>query len=501
MGFLARFTDGLANIVSGMGTTNDRRTYARYHARGLDFAEIAAAYRTSWMIRKGVNLPPYDMTRAGRDWQADKPTIAKLEAEEERLQLWAKLKMGLVYGRLGGGAMILGVGNENPALPVNPRSLVAGSLKHATLWTRWQLALGPKITDPADENFGGTEFYTLNTTVQQVRIHPSRVIPFRGAPVMPGLGTSWEDEFWGDACLQAVEDAVKNADSAQNGFASLIAEAKIDVYKIPGLTALAATAEFEAALSKRMQTSNLFKSQFNALLLDAGNGQEGSGEQWDTRQVNWAGIPQIVMMYVALVAGAFDIPATRFIGKSPDGMNSTGEGDERSYWQMIGALQGSDLKPLLARIDALLIPSALGVADDKVWWKFAPLQEATEAEEATTFDKTMDAITKLQATATIPDEPLSRGVQNLMEERGWIPGLADALAQLPEDERFPDGSEDDDAEIPPADGKEVDPVSPIAAGGDGSAVRRRAANDALVALGFGAEKVALMMDAAFPEQA
>lgn len=498
MGFFARFSDGLANIVSGLGTTNDRRTYARYVFVPLDHVQIAAAYRSSWMIRKGVNLPPYDMTRAGRDWQADKATIAKLEAEEERLFLWAKLKLGLVYGRLGGGAIIFGIGDENPALPVNPRSLALGSIRHATTWTRWQITIGPKITDPASEFFGGPEYYTLNTTGQPVRIHPSRVIAFTGAPVVPGIGTSWEDEFWGDSCLQAVEDAVKNADSAQNGFAGLVSEAKIDVYKIPGLTALAATSEFEAALSKRMNTSNLFKSQFNALLLDAGNGTAGSGEEWDTRQINWSGIPQIVMMYVSLVAGAFDIPATRFIGKSPDGMNATGEGDENAYYAMIAALQTSDLRPILARIDALLIPSALGKMDESVWWKFAPLRESTEKEEAENFDKTMDAVTKLQNTGTIPDEAMSKGIQNLMEERGWIPGLDDALADIPEDERFP-SNEPDDTEIPPTDGKEVDPVSPTAAGGDGSAVRRRAAKDALVALGFGAEKVALMMDAAFPE--
>jgi phage-related protein (TIGR01555 family) len=450
MGFFGRFADGLANIVTGMGTTNDRRSYARYLFRQLDHVEISAAYRSSWMVRKGINLPPYDMTHAGRDWQADKAAIEALEAEEERLQLWAKLRLGLVFGRLGGGAMIIGVGNENAALPINPRSLGLKSINHLTLWTRWQLTLGPKVTDPASEYFGGPEYYTFATGGDQVRIHPSRVIPFRGAQIVPGTGTSWLDEFWGDSTLQAVEDAIKNAESAQNGFASLINEAKIDVYKIPGLTALAATAEFESALTKRMQTSNLFKSQYNALLLDAGDGMEGSGEDWETRQVTWTGIPQIVMMYVSLVAGAFDIPATRFIGKSPDGMNATGQGDENAYWAMIKALQTSDVKPLLNIIDPLLIPSALGKTDDSVWWEFAPLRETTETEEAANFDKTMDAVTKLQATGTIPSEALEKATQNLMEERGWMPGLADALADMPPDERFPSLSEPDPNEVDPA---------------------------------------------------
>jgi phage-related protein (TIGR01555 family) len=438
MGFLRRISDGLANIVSGLGTSSDRRMAGRYMVRPITWYEIAAAYRTSWMIRKGVNLPPYDMTRAGRDWQADKAAIQKLEAEEKRLLIWAKVRLGLVYGRLGGGIMVLGVNEEDAASPLNPARITAGSFRYAVVLPRWQVEIGEKVTDVLSPDYLKPGWYKIPgagglTTV----VHPSRVIAFQGSPILPGTGTSWDEEFWGDSVLQAVEDAVKNADSAQNGFAALIEEAKVDVYKIPGLTALAATTEYEAALTKRMQTSNLFKSQFNALLLDAGDGTEGSGESWETRELTWTGIPPIVQMYVSFVAGAFDIPATRFIGKSPDGMNATGASDENAYWSMIGSLQESDLRPVIDRIDAVLIPSALGKADPSAWYKFAPLRETTEAEEAATFDKTMDALGKLEATRAIPTIAYEKAVQNLMEERGWMPGLSDALADMPEDERFP----------------------------------------------------------------
>jgi phage-related protein (TIGR01555 family) len=475
MGFLARFTDGLANIVSGLGTSSDRRMAGRYYVRPIGWYEIAAAYRTSWLIRKGVNLPPYDMTRAGRDWQADKATIAKLETEEKRLQIWAKVRLGLIYGRLGGGVIVLGVNEEDAAAPLTLNSITAGAFKYAVVLPRWQVQIGEKITDVLDPEYGNPAWYKIpGRNGLTTPVHPSRVIAFRGANVLPGIASTWEDEFWGDSILQAVEDAVKNADSAQNGFAALIEESKIDVYKIPGLTALAATAEFEKSLSTRMTTSNLFKSQFNALLLDAGDGSEGSGESWETRQLTWTGIPPIVQMYVSFVAGAFDIPATRFIGKSPDGMNATGASDENAYWSMVGSLQESDLRPVIDRIDAILIPSALGKPDPSVWWNFAPLRETTETEEAANFDKTTDALTKLQATETIPTIAFEKAVQNLMEERGWLPGLSDALADMPEDERFPslDPANDTDPALDPS----LEGGDP-SAGGNGVPLRR-AANDA-----------------------
>jgi phage-related protein (TIGR01555 family) len=459
MGFMRRISDGLANIVSGLGTPSDRRMAGRYMVRPITWYEIAAAYRTSWMIRKGVNLPPYDMTRAGRDWQADKTAITKLEAEE-----------------LGGGILVLGVNEEDAASPLNPARIGADSFRYAVVLPRWQVEIGEKVTDVLSVDYLKPGWYKIpGPGGLTTPVHPSRVIAFQGAQILAGTGTSWEEEFWGDSVLQAVEDAVKNADSAQNGFAALIEEAKVDVYKIPGLTALAATTEYEAALTKRMQTSNLFKSQFNALLLDAGDGTEGSGESWETRQLTWTGIPQIVQMYVSFVAGAFDIPATRFVGKSPDGMNATGASDENAYWSMIGSLQESDLRPIVDRIDAILIPSALGKPDPSAWWKFAPLRETTETEEAANFDKTMDALGKLEATSAIPTIAYEKAVQNLMEERGWMPGLSDALADMPEDERFPS--------LDHANGVPDPARDPNAEGGDQSTAGnvvplRRAANDA-----------------------
>jgi hypothetical protein len=87
-----------------------------------------------------------------------------------------------------------------------------------------------------------------------------------------------------------------------------------------------------------------------------------------------------------------------------------------------------------------------------------------EKDEATTFKTTVEAITELQATGTIPEIALSKGVQNLMTERGWIPGLDGALGEIPEAERFPDGEPDlaDDpaaGQFDPVTGKPVAPAA------------------------------------------
>jgi phage-related protein (TIGR01555 family) len=489
--FIAR--DGLANLVSGAGTTADKRMHAFYTRPYIRPEQIEAAYRSSWMMRKGIDLPPFDMTRNGRDWQLDEADVDKVEAEEKRLGLWAKLRQALVLGRLGGGLIIMGVGNEDPTQPLGTTARSTGSLRYLHVMNRWQVSLGQIVMDPADDLFGQPAYFQINygagNAKGQVQIHPSRVIAFRGRQNPNLYGAAGDDWFWGDPLMLTVQDVVKNAEATMNGFASLVEEAKLDTVSIPGLTKLLATVEGEALVQKRVTVANLMKSTHNTRILDGGNGKDAPGETWETRQIAWTGMPDMIRVSCAAVAGAFDIPATRFLGKSPDGMNATGTGDEANYIAKIRADQNNDLRPALDQIDAVLLPSAGVAVTGEANYDFPPLQEMSELDEATAFNTNMTAITALQATAAIPTVAFEKALQHTAVERGWLEGLDGALAEVPEAERFPSLTAPD-PEVD-ANGNPIDPSAitepgngvkggdPRLAGAGGSqTARRRAANDA-----------------------
>jgi hypothetical protein len=101
MGTVSFLRDRLVNLMSGQGTSADKGAYRHYASSYLNQQQIEASYRSSWLMRKAIDLPPYDMTRAGRDWQADGSQIEALEEEERRLGLWDKFRRALVLGRLG----------------------------------------------------------------------------------------------------------------------------------------------------------------------------------------------------------------------------------------------------------------------------------------------------------------------------------------------------------------------------------------------------------------
>ncbi|MBI1179115.1 MAG: DUF1073 domain-containing protein [Alphaproteobacteria bacterium] len=418
-----RTSDGLANLMTGAGTSVDKRKQAFWAQAFMDPSQIEAAYRTSWLMRKVVDLPPKDMVREWRDWQADSSDIEAIEAEEKRLDLIGKVKQALIFGRLGGGALILGVKQgADPREPLSIDGLGKGALRYLHVAHRWNLSAGPLDMDPASDWFGQPQHYTLSGQGRQVTLHPSRVIPFKGLPV-PGL-TSGRDQdwFWGDSIVQVVDDAVKDAAAASHGFASLIDEAKVDIIKIPDMMASIASSEYEQKLLRRLDLAQQGKSNHRALVLDG-------AEEWDTRQITWAGIPDIIKTYLAIVAGAADIPATRLLGKAPDGMNATGGGDLQNYYDMIAANQRLDLAPLLERLDDVLIRSALGSRPADVYYEFAPLWQMSETDRATVMKTKADAIQVYVASGLIPDQALGKAVQNMLVEDAVLPGLEAALAE------------------------------------------------------------------------
>lgn len=477
--------DGLVNLASGAGTTADKRSFAFYTPPFILPEQIEAVYRSSWMMKKGINLPPKDMTRKGRAWQIDEDSVDLIEKEERRLGLWAKLRQALILGRLGGGLLVLGVGGEDPETPLGDAARGKGSLRYINVMNRWQVATGPKVLDPRDDLFGQPAYFEMRfggvgVGTGSVRIHPSRVVAFRGEPIPElwgGLGDEW---FWGDPLVLSVQDAVKNADAAMNGFASLIEEAKVDTVSIPGLTAMLATTAGEELVQKRISIANSMKSMHNTRILDGGKGKDSPGEEWDTRQVTWAGMPDMIAKYVETVAASFDIPVTRFFNTSPKGMNATGDSDTKNYHEKIASDQEDMLRPALDHIDKILLPSAGVTITDEATFTFPPLAEPSDADKADLFGKKMVAITALQATGTIPAIAFDKAVQHTAVEEGWLAGLDGALEEVPEGERFPS----EIAEAPELDAN-GNPIDPSAEGGDQQSLpsagnspnaRRRAAN-------------------------
>jgi phage-related protein (TIGR01555 family) len=426
-----RVGDSLASLMSGSGTTVDPRTGYRWLLQSMPDIEIEAAYCGSWLMKKIVDLPAYDMTRAWRDWQAEDDQIAKIEAEEQRLRVKEKIRMGIILGRLGGGALIMGNGRKLSE-PIDPASIQERGLKYLFVAPRSQLKANKLIDDPESDNFGEPETFDLTLPGNKTEVvHESRMLIFKGQ-FRGNLTSHARSTFWGDSIVQIVDDAVTNATIAQNEFASLIIQAKIDIYKMPGLMANAANAEYEKRFTRRFELANVAKSNFRALILD-------KDEEWEQRQLDLIGMPEMIRAYIEIVAGAADIPATRLFGKSPDGMNATGESDQSNYDQMVRTRQENELRPILEKLDEILLPSAgvqtgEGIADaandsgkgQEIYFEFAPLNVMGEKEASEVEKREAETLKSLTDTGLFEEDALEEAFSNRMVESGRWPGYEKA---------------------------------------------------------------------------
>lgn len=439
MGTVTQLWDGLRNAITGQGTSRDARTGAGYiAARPLTQQEIHAAYTGSGLMRKIIRIPALDMVREWRCWEMDRVSIQLLEAEEKRLMLRQKALQAETLRALGGGAFVLGLPG-NPFDPA-PDVIRQGELAFVNVVSRWHLSFSTLDDDASSETFGEPLEWTMSlASGQQLRLHPSRVIPFRAdtssSMISPGL-LSGSDAFWGESMVQQVLDVVQDCDTARASFAALMHKARLTRIGIPNLSEIVSTADGEARIGARLSMISLAESMYNAAVYDSGNGADGPAEKIDDVAYSFAGAKDILNAYGEFVAAISDIPATRLLGRAPEGMNSSGDSQQRDWVKKIRAMQTLQLGPCLDRLDAFLVPSALGAVPDKVDYDFESLEAPDEDKTATRFKTVAEALTAISNLGALPEQAFNEAAQNTLVEGEWMPGLAQALDKVPEAERF-----------------------------------------------------------------
>ncbi|MCC7268809.1 MAG: DUF1073 domain-containing protein [Caulobacteraceae bacterium] len=445
-----KVVDSLRSLVTGLGTSKDKGASAEFVGMLINDQELSAMHRADWLARKVVDIIPNDMTREWRDWQADEKQIEAIESLEKApaINLVAKVNLALQTARLFGGSILyMGMKDNKPEQALDLERVGKGDLQYVHVWARTEAVTGPLVQDIGSPEFGRPAYFEVpGPDNLMVRLHPSRVIQFCGAPV---LDRRLATQGWGDSVLQVVYTAVRNAASAQEHTAALIPEAKVDIIYIPGLGEHASSEKGRQQLTNRFTYANTMKSMLNALLLDGtGGGPNGQGEKWEQKQISFAQLPELIRQYLQIAAGAADIPVTRLLGESPAGLNSTGKSDLQNYYDNIAARQRIELSPALHKLDEVLIRSATGSRDEAIYYEWAPLWGLTEKERADILNTKAQAARTIAGTggaspALIPLEALSDALVNALVEDGSLPGLEAAIEEFG---RLAD-QEEDEAEV------------------------------------------------------
>lgn len=374
--------DGLENLVASMGNEMDKRSHTHFVnnkrlSRDGNQAELNALYRTDWVAGKVVDILPDDMTREWRSFTGDiDPEIVKqLVEEEDRLALTEKFNLAHKWARLYGTAYIIMKVDDGltPDKPLDINKIKEGGLKFLNVIdrTRMNHSEVQPIMDPLNKNYGLPEFYMINETA--VKIHHSRVLRF-DAVKLP-IQEFRENNYNSDSVLDRMYESLVNFNTVANGSASMVHETNVDIVQIKGLMNYMSSPEGEALVRKRFALASSMKSFNNMFLLD-------TDETFVTKTNTFASLPDLLDRYGLFLAGGSDIPATRLLGSAASGLNATGEGDLKNYYDTLRSKQKSEYKPKLDYFDEIMAKS-LGLSEDlDLSYEFNSLFQMTEKEIA-----------------------------------------------------------------------------------------------------------------------
>lgn len=356
-------SDGLVNVVSGLGTQKAKRSHNQFQYGFLnDFQQLDAAYQTSWLARAIVDYPAEDMTREWRTLKCDDADV--IRAEEDRLQLPAMVSEATSWARLYGGAGILMLTNQDLTKPLKPEKIKKGDLYRLLVIDRFDMtAMDLNQTNILAANYLQPEFYTIAAGAQQ--IHWTHFARFAGAK-LPRRQRA-QTQGWGDSELRRCLDDVMDIVASKDGIAELMQEANVDIIKREGLSDELASDQ-DDAITARYALFSMMKSSINLALLDG-------DETYDRKTLDLSGVAPVLDLLMTWLSGAAGIPGTRLWGEAAKGLDNNGEGDHKNYENKLSSSRQVQVEPGLRSIDEVLVRSATGKWIDDFNYAWNPFQQ------------------------------------------------------------------------------------------------------------------------------
>lgn len=401
-----------------------------------DWQTINSLYRSHWVVRRIIDIIPEDMVKNGYKIlsQIEPKQIKRVTKADRKTQTSRKILEGCKLGRLygGAGALIMIEGHEDILdQPLEYDQIMPGSYKGLLVLDRWS-GITPEeelITDESDAEFGMPKYYTITSDniERGVRVHYSRILRFigRDLPYLEKLA----ETYWGASEIEHVFDELKKRDNVSWNIAMLTFMANLRVYKMEGMEQVLATGSEKVVqgLYNTIQAMNALMNNNSIQVIGANDGYE-------SHQYTFGGVGEVYDRFMMDLAGAAEIPVTKLFGRSPAGMNATGESDMQNYYDTIEEKQESSLRPVYDKILPIMIMSELGAIPDDFDYEFNPIRRPSDDEMADLASKNIDSITKAFQAGIISQKIALKELRQQAELTGMFSNITDEDIEKADDE-------------------------------------------------------------------
>lgn len=389
---------GALNPKTGLGGGRDLTAGTSFSPTVLVSSDqMETIYCESWAAHKFVRLPVDDLWIRGRRWTSDSDDVVEaMEKVWRDFQVRDRVVDAMIAARLHGTAFIVIVTDDDLESELDTAMMRSDELRALHVFDRWDTEIISWDLDLASKNYGRPYMFEFRPSIVldtnfdgsndasvspiTFRVHHSRVVRFDG--IMPPHVGGWRGMYerdWGvSPLIMAMNEIIRDENNSGAG-ANLLQRSSQMVVKLAGYRQMMASArggphgETPESIGEDI---SLKTSIYRLMMVD-------KSDEVERVNLMLSGVADILNIYAARLAAIAGIPATRFMGRSPVGLNATGESDMANYAIMVAALQERDLKHPLLRLDSVLAAN-IGMMqnDEPPPYEWVPLTDLSEHDRA-----------------------------------------------------------------------------------------------------------------------
>ena len=377
-----RRVDTYSNVLTGIGMAQyDARMSTRFSAdRTLTRAECAAYYRSEGIARRIVELPANEMTREWLDVDGD--TDGLVLSEHSRLGVKSAFRDMIRWSKAFGGSLCVMGSDDGQTLDQPLYEAGLRKIHFLQVFDRWRVQWQSSdiYSDPRHPRFGQPQTYQVTPiTGSYFRVHESRCLKLDGQ-ALPDLDRQ-NNQGWGDSVYQALHDRLRMLGAIYADVEVICDKFIQGVLKSAGIKdADAMGDEGTAMITQKMQMLDMAMHLLNTVLID-------KDEEYTRIVSSVAGLPEIIDRFAQAVSSVSGIPITLLMGRSPAGLNATGDSDIRNWYDKVSSEQEEALLDPVNQLNRLIYLQKDGPFRGKIPAEgggiiFRPLWQMSDKETA-----------------------------------------------------------------------------------------------------------------------
>ena len=405
--------DGYVNLLNKYGTKQDNSEAYKFEREPvIPDMQLTGLYEGNGLFSKIIDTPAEEALKHGFDLNLKSDELnAFVEDALDDLEWEERAATAIKWARLYGGALIVmliddGRGLEEPVdwehirsideLRVYERSIVQPDSS-----SLYQQDYGGKGVGNRVSKFGQPEYYYVSSIYGSFKVHESRCLVFRNG-VLPEQTSNATYLFWGMPEYVRIRRALRETVTAHTDSVKLLERSVQAIYSMKGLASLLTTDDGENQVLKRLQLVDTSRGLLNSIAIDS------EGEQYDFKTFQFSGVKDVIDATCNMLSALTNIPQTILFGRSPAGMNATGDSDFESYYNFVEKIQRLMLKRNLRTLLDVVFRAGIAsgdVAEEPDYkLEFKPLWSLSDTEQAAVDQtKAQTALVKAQTAQAYVD--------------------------------------------------------------------------------------------------